>query len=106
MINNYSNCLAGILVNSSRRVVKYKRPGFAKPYWLEELSDLQRLSVQAHNLWSYNNYGRPRYGILNDDRLLCKSSYKRAIRLVRVNFEKSVSDKLTDNLLQGDVKGF
>ena len=52
MINSYSDCLAGILVDLSRRVVKYKRPGFTKPYWSEELSDLMRFSVQAHNIWS------------------------------------------------------
>ena len=50
MINNYSDCLAGILADSSRHDVKYKRPGFNKPYWSVELSDLKRLSVQAHNI--------------------------------------------------------
>ena len=60
--------------------------------------------MQAHYIWSLN--GRPRYGILNDNRLLCKSKYKRAIRLARVKFEKEVSDKLANKLLQGDVKGF
>ena len=59
VVNNYSDCLAGILIGSSRCVVKYKRPGFTKPYWSEELSDFKRLSVQAHNLWSL--IGRPRY---------------------------------------------
>ena len=33
------------------RVVKYKKPGFTKPYWSQELSDLKRLSVQAHNIF-------------------------------------------------------
>ena len=32
------------------------------------------------------------HGILNDNRLLRKSRYKRAIRLARVNFEKGASD--------------
>ena len=47
MINNYSDCLADIIVDSSRRVVKFKRPGFTKPYWSEKLSDLKRLSVSS-----------------------------------------------------------
>ena len=50
--------------------------------------------------------GRPRYGILNNYRLLCKSRYRKAIRLARVNFEKGVCDKLADKLLLGDVKSF
>ena len=104
IINNYSNSLAGILLYSSRRVVKYKRPGFTEPYWSEELSDLKRLSVQVNSIWSLN--GRPKYGILNDNRLLYKSRYERAIRLAKVNFEKGVSDKLADELLQCDVMGF
>ena len=65
MINSYSDCLAGILVDSSRRVVKYKRPDFTKPHWSEELSNIKTLSVQAHNLWSLN--GCPSYGMLNDN---------------------------------------
>ena len=89
MISSYSDCLAGILVDLSRRDVKDKRPGFAKPYWPEELSDLKRLSVQAPNLWSLNG----------------RLKYKGAIRLARVNFEKGVNDKLADKLQQGDLKG-
>ena len=61
MINSYSDCSAGILEDLSRRVVKYWRPCFTKPYWSEELSDLKKLSVQAHNIWSLN--GRPMNGI-------------------------------------------
>ena len=60
--------------------------------------------MQAHNIWSLN--GRPRYRILTYNGLLCKLRCEKAIRLVRVNFEKGVSDKLADKLHQGDVRGF
>ena len=43
--------------------------------------------------------------MLNDIRLSCNSSFKKAIRLAMVNIENGVSDKLADKLQQSD-KGF
>ena len=60
-----------------------------KPYWSADLSRLKRISIEAHNMWNYQ--GRPRHGIYNDNRLLCKSRYKQAIRIARLSFECNLS---------------
>ena len=60
--------------------------------------------MEAHRVWTLN--GRPRVGFVNDNRLLCKARYKKALRLARSNFEQTISNKLIKNLLQGDSKPF
>ena len=42
-------------------------------------------------MWNYQ--GRPRRRIYNDNKLLCKSKYKQAIRIARLNFERNLSVK-------------
>jgi hypothetical protein len=79
-------------------------PGVTKPYCNSELSRLKRLSVEAHTIWV--RCGRPHLGIVNDNRLLCKSRYKRALRLARNSFKHSLNSKFIEKLLHNDVKGF
>ncbi len=54
----------------------------------------------------YGMQGRPRHGVLNDNRLLCKSRYKKALRNARVSFAHKLSEKLANKLLHRDVKSF
>jgi hypothetical protein len=79
-------------------------PGITKPWWSDKLSELKRLSIEAHALWS--TQGRPRFGVFNDNRLLCKSRYKKALRDARTNFEHCLTSKLASKLLCGDAKAF
>ena len=55
-------------------------------------------------MWNYQ--GPPRHGIYNDNRLLCKSKYKQATRIARLNFERNLSVKLLKNLMKGGAKSF
>jgi hypothetical protein len=103
-INTFAEQLMNILKDAADSGVKHKVAGYAKPYWSDDLSMLKRLSVEAHLAWVAQ--GRPRFGAVNDNRLLCKSRYKHAFRLARRNFERSVSDKLAAKLLNGDSKSF
>ena len=75
-----------------------------KPFWSRELPNLKRLSIEAHAIRS--SQGRPRAGVINDNRLLCKSKYKKASHVARVTFAHSLTNKLTNKLLGGDTKAF
>jgi hypothetical protein len=98
------NSLALLLKEAAVCCVDIKPSGFKKPYWSSELSYLKRLSVEAHSLWVAQ--GRPRSGLSNDNRLLCKARYKHVIRAARCNFEHKLSNKLTSRLLEGNSKSF
>jgi exonuclease III len=98
--DNLASCVKSAAENS----VEAKSPGIKKPYWSSELSDLKRLSIEAHVNWEAN--GRPKSGFANDNRLMCKYRYKRAIRVARYNFEHNLSNKLADKLLKGDSRSF
>ena len=84
--------------------VKEKKTNVTKPFWSEELSKLKWLSIEAHTVWVMQ--GRPHQGIINDNRLLCKSRFKKAIRLARCKFDWSVNNSLADGLLHDDYKSF
>ena len=103
-VNEFSDELAGILKDCANYGVKQKIAGLAKPYWSHELTELKRLSIEAHAGWVAQ--GRPRFGVVNDNRLLCKARYKQAFRLARRNFENNVSDRLALKLLHGNSKSF
>ena len=51
-------------------------------------------------------HGRPRQGIINDSRLLCRYRFKKAIRQAWCNFDWPVKNSLADELLHGDYKSF
>ena len=74
-----------LLKDAAREAVKKEKTNVTKPYWSEELSKLKRLSIEAHTVWVM--HGRPYQGIINDNRLPCKSRFKKAIRQIRCNFD-------------------
>ena len=104
LINKFSDYLASILVNTASCEVKRKIHGVTKPFWSSELTELKRLSVEAHRVWLFN--GRPRSGMSNDNRLLCKSMYNITICLTRKNFEHGLSNRLASKILESDCKDF
>ncbi len=50
--------------------------------------------------------GYPRSGMLNNNRLLCKSRYKEAIRKAKCTAVECVNVKLIDDLIDNDQKNF
>jgi hypothetical protein len=104
VINNFACDIAKVLNNCANCCVTHKRCGVTKPFWSAELSQLKSLSVEAHRAWV--QAGRPHTGVYNDNRLLCKTRYKRAIRLSREEFGRNLSEKMALDLLKNDQKAF
>ena len=50
--------------------------------------------------------GRPKFGVVNEERLRVKCHYKRAICESRCKFESSRKQKLANKLANNDSKGF
>jgi hypothetical protein len=93
-----------ILHDAAKLCFPIRGKGFQKHYWSDELSNLKRLSIQAHIVW--RDAGSPRNGPLNDNRLLCKQRYKHAMREAKRNAVKKVNNKLVNDLLINDLKSF
>ena len=104
LISAFYDQIAFFLKDVARVAVKEKKTNVKKPHWSEELSKLKRLSIEVHTVWVM--HGRPHQGIINDNRLLCKSRFKKAIRQARCNFDWSVNNSMADKLVHGDYKSF
>ena len=72
-IPDYCESLVKLLKDTVLINVKQNVVGFAKPYCSNELPKLKRFSVEAHAVWT--EHSRLMLGVLNDNRLLCKSKY-------------------------------
>jgi hypothetical protein len=68
------------------------------------LNKLKEISIDMHNLW--RSIGSPRNGSINSARLTAKRNYKQAIKIARVELEKSGADELHISLNSKDNKIF
>ena len=80
--SQYSNALVNnILVQIVENYIPRKKFGIEKHFWSNELKQLKQFFVQAYV--ASKNIGRPRFGLLNDHRLLCKNRYIKALKAAR-----------------------
>jgi Reverse transcriptase (RNA-dependent DNA polymerase) len=104
VIEIFTQNIVNALQSSASQCDQSRQKANRKPFWSPELSRLKCQSVEAHKAWVSS--GRPRTGVVNDNRLVCKSRYKAGIRRARKEFGKQLSDKMTTKLLSGDSKSF
>ena len=88
---------------SSQCVPKVKA-GFHKHWWHPDLDELKQKCIDITTLWS--SIGRPRCGLINDERLKCKYRYKQAIKTAMQDSDKAFNDDLFDHLCQKDDVSF
>jgi exonuclease III len=72
--------------------------------WNNELNDLKKKSLNAHKLWVQCN--RPRTGAINLERVQTKCEYKRAIKHVKMSWDRRRKEILSVKLAAKDSKGF
>lgn len=77
---------------------------FYKHYWSQELDDLKRASIDAHQLWLSN--GKPNCGLIKDMQRDAKYKYKLALRHAQRSEEFLVDDELSQLFLRKDVNKF
>lgn len=77
---------------------------FYKHYWDDELSDLKKKSIDAHDLWK--SCGRPGQGAVYDIKRRAKAEYKSAIRKKKSVEDANISNDLHDFLLSKDTTAF
>ena len=84
------------LHNVAQACVPRCKDSFFKHYWDDDLNDLKAKSVEANRLWV--SCGRPRSGLVYQERRVTRVAYKRAIR--------NGSNDLRECLLSKDIHGF
>jgi len=77
-INSYYCAVVDALKIAAESNIPFVYCNFYKHYWSQELDDLKRASIDAHQLWLSN--GKPNCGLINDIRRDAKYKYKLALR--------------------------
>ena len=103
-LSTFCDNMVSCVKTAAENCVEAKFLSVKKPYWSSELSDLKRLSIEVNAIWEAK--GRLKSMFTNDNSLMCKYRYKRAIRVARNNFEQNLNKKLADKLLNDDLRSF
>ena len=90
---------AGIMLSNERNTVKR-----SSVQWDNNLQDLKRQSIDIHDLWK--SMGRPRYGVINNERIRVKCLYKRYIKEQKHVFNERCKNKLVEKLINGESSAF
>jgi hypothetical protein len=99
----YDHIVAALL-KSSGECVLCAKPGSYKSWWSDALTDLERKSCEAHELWSACNC--PRQGEVFMEMRRTKLTYKQAIKVHIMAGDNCLSNELNDLLLSKDITGF
>ena len=91
-------------VEVADRCLPRKKHGLAKPYWSPELSAAKQRSYDAHKLWL--DCSCPRSGPLFNEKVQSNYRYKLLLRQSKNIVNSSVSDSLSNNLLNNDRTSF
>jgi hypothetical protein len=93
-----------VLMSAEMQGVSHERIYDRSFQWSSELSKLKQQSIDIHALWQ--KIGRPKFGVINDERLRVKLKYKNCIlqqkRVAEVNRKRILALKLAS----GDAKSF
>lgn len=103
-INCYYNSLVLALQTSTNGCIPLIRQGILKSYWSDELNELKKASVEAHQLWLA--FGKPNGGVINDIRKNSKYKYKLAIRNAIHMADVEDDDELSQLYLKKDITKF
>jgi len=93
-----------LCLHISSQCVPRVKAGFHKHWWHPDLDDLKQKCIDITTLSS--SVGRPRNGLINDERLTCKCRYKQAIKAAMEDSNKAFNDELFDHLCQKDDVSF
>ena len=91
-------------ISDADKCIPRSRPGISKDYWNEELSKLKRASHDAFILW--RDSGRPPSGLIFDLKKQSHFCYKCAIKKAKKLFDQNLSDRIHENLIDGDHRCF
>ena len=98
----YKNIVEAVEI--ADRTLPRKTHGLSKPYWSPHLSELKRKSFDAHKLWVDCN--RPKSGPIFDEKMRTNYQYKLSLRKSKNSSRLSMSDDLSNNLLNKDHNNF
>ena len=82
-----------VLFNTSVRYIPRFNTTCLKTWWSSELNELKEAAMKSHKLWC--DAGKPRYGVIFDNRTKDKNTYKLKIR----NLKKAENDVISDKLM-------
>ena len=80
------------------------QPGVEKDWWTDELSSLKNDSLEVHSAWK--NAGRPRSGLIHEERLRVKANYKRAIRTAQRAPKQASWNRMHLSMAEKDTNAF
>jgi len=103
-INCYYNSLIFALQASADDCIPLLKQGALKSFWSEELNDLKKASIEAHQLWLAS--GKPNKGLINDIRKNSKYKYKLAIRSAARTADIEFDDEISQLYLKKDITKF
>jgi len=103
-INCYYNSLVTSLQNSADVCIPLMHEGSLKSYWSEEINELKKASIEAHQLWLAS--GKPNKGLINDIRKDSKYKYKLAIRNAARTADIELDDEISQLYLKKDFTKF
>ena len=98
----YDNLINCIL--SADSILPRHRPGVQKKWWTEGLTEMKKRSIEAHTTWK--NAGRPRQGLINDERLRIRAAYKSALKKAQKAPKQASWDRLHSALSDNDTTSF
>jgi len=81
-----------------------KEERFFKHWWDEEIEIRENKTIDSFNLWK--ELGKKRHGTFYLNMLRDKSNYKNIIKQKRLSANKSVTDKLVNDLSKKNFKSF
>ena len=81
-----------------------RKHGLTKPFWSPELTVLKQKSLDSHILWK--DCKCPRSGPVYDEKIRANSQYKYCLRRSKKDSSSSMSNQMSNNLLNTDKNAF
>ena len=102
-LQNEYELLIDCLKDADASLPRYK-PGTEKDWWTSDLSALRHKSIDIHNLWI--SEGRPRQGLIHEERLRVRAAYKRSIRAAQRSSKQQSRNQMHSALRESDTNSF
>ena len=104
MLERYYQELIHCMNEAAGQSIPVFKPGVQKHWWTPELDELKQQCIDATDVWK--QFGRPRSGDVNNNRIRCKMRYKNAIKEAAASADSIFNDTLYEHLCKKDNVGF